>query len=426
MTKHWIVAALLFSTASLAFGEDWPQWMGPQRDGVWNETGILEKFPASGAKVKWRQPVSLGYAGPAVVGNQVFVFDYVLNDGTVKNDPGGRVDLQGKERLQCLDAETGKVVWKYEYEQAYAISYPSGPRCTPTVVDGKVYILGAEGMLSCVDAEKGTKVWSRELKKDFKTESPIWGFSSHPLVDGDRLFCVVGGEGSVAVAFDKNDGKELWRALSASESGYAPPSIIEHQGVRQLLIWDADKLNSLNPESGKVYWSQPLKPGYGMAIMTPQHKGDYLFASGIGNVGALLKLSSGKPAVEPVWWGEAKTALYAANSTPLIDGDTLYGVDCDTGFLMAVRLSDGKRLWGNRGTHCRQTPWSARDRLPRQARRSLLHLRRERRSCDGEAIAREVRRNLAGPRSRANRRSFRAQRRLVAPGIREQELLRAE
>lgn len=339
------VAVVLCMLGAACFGDDWPQWMGKNRDGVWSEKGIVEKFPSGGPKVRWRAPANLGYAGPAVVGNRVYLFDYVPTQGEVKNNPGDRIALQGSERLQCLDANTGEVVWKYEYACPYSISYPSGPRCTPTVADGKVYALGAEGNLTCLDAQTGEVLWSKDFKKDYNAKVPIWGFASHPLVDGDNVYCVVGGEGSIAVAFHKDTGKEVWKALSASEQGYAPPSIIESSDVRQLLIWDADKLNSLHLQTGKVYWSLPLKPSYGMSIMAPQKSGDYLFASGIGNVAALIKLSTGKPGAEIVWTGKPKTALYAANTTPLIDGQTLYGVDCDTGFLMAVDLKTGERLW---------------------------------------------------------------------------------
>jgi outer membrane protein assembly factor BamB len=159
----------------------------------------------------------------------------------------------------------------------------------------------------------------------------------------------VGGEGSVAVAFDKDTGRELWRALSASESGYCPPSIIESAGVRQLVIWDADKLNSLDPATGTVLWSQPLKPAYGMSIMAPRvaatPRGQVLFASGIGRVGALYTLAADKPGASVAWRGDPKSAVYCANSTPFIASDTLYGCDCETGFLTAVDLATGKRLW---------------------------------------------------------------------------------
>lgn len=345
MKLCWSALVVVLSLTAASLAADWPQWMGENRDGVWPETGILETFPASGPKVKWRFPVKLGYAGPSVVGDRVYVFDYLRSSGEIENNPGARVELQGKERVQCLSAATGKPIWSHEYDCPYSISYPSGPRCTPTVADGKVYALGAEGHLTCLDAAKGDVIWKKDLKAEYKTQSPIWGFCAHPLVDGDKLYCIVGGAGSVAVCFHKDTGRELWKALTASEPGYAPPSIIEHGGVRQLFIWDADKLSSLNPQSGKVYWSQPLKPSYGMSIMTPQKAGDYLFASGIGNVGAMFKLADKPQAPEVVWRGAAKTALYAANTTPLIEGKTMYGVDCDSGMLIAVDVESGKRLW---------------------------------------------------------------------------------
>jgi outer membrane protein assembly factor BamB len=217
------------------------------------------------------------------------------------------------------------------------------------VADGKVYTLGSEGNLFCLDAATGRVIWSKDFKKDYSAPTPLWGFCGHPLVDGNRLVCLVGGEGSVAVAFDKDTGRELWRCLSASESGYCPPSIIESAGVRQLLIWDADKLNSLDPVTGTVLWSQPLKPDYGMSIMAPRvaatPRGQVLFASGIGRVGALYTLAADKPGATIAWRGDPKSAVYCANSTPFIAGDTLYGCDCETGFLTAVDLATGKRLW---------------------------------------------------------------------------------
>jgi outer membrane protein assembly factor BamB len=330
-------------------GDDWPQWMGPQRDGVWRESGIVQAIPAAGLPVKWRVPVKGGYSGPAVADGRVYLADYDHGDGAVANSPNDRTQLTGRERLLCLDAATGTLLWKHEYDCPYAISYASGPRCTPTVADGKVYMLGAEGNLLCLDAKTGAVVWSKDFKIDYAAPTPIWGFCGHPLVDGNRLVCLVGGAGSVAVAFDKDTGKELWRAVSASEQGYCPPTLIETAGVRQLMIWDADKLNSLDPATGKLFWSEPLKPAYGMSIMAPQvadtKQGRVLYASGIGRVGALFALAPGGTGVKVLWRGEPKTAVYCANSTPFIAGNTLYGCDCETGFLTAVDLATGARLW---------------------------------------------------------------------------------
>jgi outer membrane protein assembly factor BamB len=165
----------------------------------------------------------------------------------------------------------------------------------------------------------------------------------------DLVICVVGGEGSVAVAFDRVSGTERWRALTASEQGYCPPTIIESAGIQQLLIWDADNLNSLEPATGRQLWSEPLKPTYGMSIMVPQLgelNGDQvLFASGIGKIGALYSLAKDSPGAQVVWRGGPKNAMYCANSTPFIEKNTIYGCDCQTGMLTAVDLESGDRLW---------------------------------------------------------------------------------
>jgi outer membrane protein assembly factor BamB len=342
------VAAVVVATTGVR-ADEWPQWMGPKRDGAWREAGVVDAIPSGGLPVKWRVAVKGGYSGPAVVGGRVYLTDYDRASGDTANDPSHRNELTGRERVLCFDAATGATIWKHEYECPYAISYPAGPRCTPTVSDGRVYTLGAEGKLLCLDAAKGTVLWSRDFKKEFGAPTPIWGFCGHPLVDGELLICLVGGPGSVAVAFDKNTGRERWRAVTASESGYCPPTIIESGGVRQLLIWDADKINSLDPATGKEYWSQPLKPAYGMSIMAPRVAdtagGKVLFAGGIGRVAALYRLAADAPAASVVWRGQPKTAVYCANSTPFVVGETLYGVDCDTGMLTAVDLPTGDRLW---------------------------------------------------------------------------------
>ncbi|OHB69016.1 MAG: hypothetical protein A2V70_20530 [Planctomycetes bacterium RBG_13_63_9] len=130
-----------------ALGDDWPQWLGPQRDSIWREKGIVETFPQQGLTIRWRAPVAGGYAGPAVVGNRVYVTDYVRASGDAQNDSSRRTRSEGRERALCLDAADGTLVWKHEYDCPYHVSYPAGPRVTPTVAGGKVYTLGAMGNL---------------------------------------------------------------------------------------------------------------------------------------------------------------------------------------------------------------------------------------------------------------------------------------
>ncbi len=344
-----VAATCLFAPGKSAHGDDWPQWMGPRRDGVWREKGIVETIPASGLSVKWRVPVKGGYAGPAVVDGRVYLMDYDRTEGSLSNSPNDRTQLAGSERILCFDAATGKLLWKHEQVVPYAISYASGPRCTPTVVDERVYALGAEGNLTCLDAKTGRVFWAKDFKREYNAPTPIWGFCGHPLVEGDLLVCLVGGPGSVAVAFDRKTGKERWRSLTASESGYCPPTMIEVGEKRLLVVWDADNLNALELATGRVLWSQPLKPMYGMSIMAPQvadtPTGRVLFASGIGRVGALFKLAADGSNANVLWRGEPKTAVYCANSTPFIANGTIFGCDCDTGKLTAVDLATGRRLW---------------------------------------------------------------------------------
>ncbi len=346
MTVRLLFAGIfLLSVALHANADDWPQWMGAHRDGVWHEKGIIETFPEGGPKTLWRVKIGSGYAGPAVADGRVYVTDLVTKSDINKlSDPAAQPKLGGKERIVCLDAKTGAELWKHEYDVTYQISYPTGPRCTPTVEGGKVYALGAMGNLFCLDAKKGTVLWSKDFKKDFAAKTPYWGYSGHPLVVGDKLICVVGGKGSAVVAFDKDTGKELWKALDSKDAGYSPPTVITAGGKQQLLVWLPETIDSLDPQTGKVYWSMPLVPEYGMSIMAPRQSGDYLFTGGIGWKALLLKLAKDKPAAEEVWRGEKDNAIYPVNSTPIVEDGTIYGID-QPGQLRAVDLVTGKRLW---------------------------------------------------------------------------------
>lgn len=336
---------VLFLLPFLTQADDWPQWLGPERDGVWRESGIVESFPEDGPEILWRVPAGWGYSSPTVAGGKVYLSDYLISEGEVVNNPSGRNVLQGSERIRCFDAATGEEIWSHSYVQPYFISYPGGPRSTPTVADGKVYALGAEGKFLCLDAATGELIWEQDWKEIYGIESPIWGFSAHPLIVGDTLYALVGGEGSVAVAFHKDTGEVKWKALSAAEPGYCPPTMIEHAGVAQLLIWHPESLNSLNPVDGSVYWSLPLKPGFGMSIMAPQKSGDKLFASGIGRIGAVMQLDSEKPGAEFLWRAKPKEALFAGNVTPLIIDGVIYGCDIDTSGFTAASLETGERFW---------------------------------------------------------------------------------
>jgi len=337
------------SVCGRAGADDWPQWLGPQRDGVWRETGIIEKFPEGGPQIRWRTPISAGYSGAAVAQGKVYITDRVLAEGAKNHKEPipqrPRKGIPGSERVLCLNEADGKLLWKYEYDCTYTCSYPLGPRATPTVHEGKVYTLGTEGNLYCFEAATGKVVWSRDFKKDYGAKTPIWGFSSHPLVDGQKLICVVGGEGSVAVAFDKDSGKEIWKGLTAKEQGYSPPMIYEFGGRRQLIIWNADSVNGLDPETGKVYWSQPTKTYQGMAIATPLKSGNDLFVTGYPNISLMLRITGDQPSATVVWnVKDTKKGLFIQFSSGQVEDGHIYGISSG-GWLSCIKADTGERLW---------------------------------------------------------------------------------
>src|SRR6516225_2909052 len=342
--------------SSAARADDWPQWLGPKRDGVWREAGILAKFPPGGPKVRWRAPISEGYSGPSVAGGKVYITDRVRTKGVANpKDPfDKKVRVAGVERVLCLNEADGAVVWKHEYPCEYRISYPAGPRTSPVVAGGKVYTLGAMGDLFCFDANSGKIHWSKELLKDYDMSIPQWGFAAHPLIDGDRLICLVGGQGSVAVAFNKDTGKELWKALSASEPGYCPPMIYEIGGKRQLIIWHPNSVNALDPETGAVHWTQRygakkfIKAG--LTIPTPRLDRDKLFFTAFYDGPLMLQVGSDqKPHV--LWQGKGTgeqpnqtDGLHSIMPTPVIKDGYIYGI-CSYGELRCLDEATGKRIW---------------------------------------------------------------------------------
>ena len=340
------VFAVLFSTIAVSCrAEDWPGWMGKNRDSVVTETGYLKAIPKEGLKTEWRVPIHGGYAGPAVAAGRVYVTDYLVKSGANTNNPGGRDKLEGMERILCLDEKTGNTLWERSYDRPYNISYSTGPRATPTVDGELVYTLGAEGDLLCMSVVDGKVIWSKSLSIEYKVETPLWGHSAHPLIHGDLLYTLAGGEGSIVVALDKRTGVEKWRALSSSEIGYCAPSIIEIAGSKQLLVWTSDALNGLDLLTGKTFWSTPLKPSYAMSIAVPRLIGNKLFASGIGEVGAMIEIGADGKSAKELWRGEPKTALYSSNAPAFVDGNTIYGADCGTGQFIAFNATDGTRLW---------------------------------------------------------------------------------
>jgi outer membrane protein assembly factor BamB len=187
-------------------------------------------------------------------------------------------------------------------------------------------------------------IWSQKLKSVYKTDSPLWGYAAHPLIDGDNLITLAGGEGSQAVALNKKTGQEVWRFGVAKETGYSPPTIIQAGGVRQLILANPQAVNSVNPENGKLYWSIPYTADNGSIIMSPVHSGKHLFIGGYSNRNLLIELASNEPKAKELWRNQAKKGMSPVNVQPMVIGDIVYGCD-QSGELMAFEIASGNRLW---------------------------------------------------------------------------------
>jgi outer membrane protein assembly factor BamB len=337
-----IAIGLIVFDDLLSRADDWPQWMGPRRDNVWRETGLVATL-SSPPDVVWRAEVAGGYSGPAVAGGKVYVTDYVTKDN-VKIGNFDRKQATGMERILCLDEKTGRQLWKQEHSEKYGISYPSGPRSTPLVHADKVYPLGAEGQLACLDAASGDFLWGKNLKDVYKTKAALWGYASQPLIDGQKLILLAGGPGSHCVALNKDTGTEIWRTGTASEQGYSPPVIIQQAGVRQLILTSPDAVYAVDPETGKQLWSQEYKGDNGSIIMTPIHSGNHLFVAGYNNRNLMLELSVDQPGAKMLWRDEGQRSLSPVNVQPFLLDGRVYGLD-QGGQLRCFDIPSGAIQW---------------------------------------------------------------------------------
>ena len=339
----WLAILSVVGTTALVAGEDWPEFRGKGRLGVWNEDGILESFPDQGLDVIWRTPIGSGYSGPAVADGRVFVTDFRRAER-----------FRGFERILCLDEQSGEILWERDWEVDYTglhEIFAIGPRATPTVNGTRVYVLGTMGKLVVLDVASGHILWQKDFVEDYGATIPFWGMAGAPLVDGERVICVVAGEPDAkVVAFDKLTGKEIWRALSSDwEPGYSQPTIVEIADQRQLIIWHPRAISSLDPETGELYWEEPFNVEMGMTVSTPIVAGRYLFVSSFFDGARMLRVNKDDAGVTVVWrsTGESEintTRVHTVINTAVIEDGYLYGIDA-YGQLRCLDARTGERLW---------------------------------------------------------------------------------
>ncbi|MFH1920500.1 MAG: PQQ-binding-like beta-propeller repeat protein [Planctomycetota bacterium] len=325
------VAWSFFCGALLA--DDWPQWRGPGRDGVWNETGIMESFPPGGLKISWRVRVGGGLSSPVVAQGRVFLADVQLQK------PSAR------ERVLCFDEVNGKQLWSHQY----AVDYPDwafdpqhggGPRATPIIRDGRLFTLGALGHLFCLDAAKGVVVWEKSLAKEYGVKE-FTGITASPLIeDGLLILCICAKPAACVVAFDKNTGKEAWKALDDSFT-YSSPIILEAGGRRQLIVWTQEAVTSLDPTTGRTWWREPIRTPGDHAVSTPVFSNHRLLIAGL-----MLKLDADKPAASVLWpkTRAVSKRILSNTSTALLRGEYVFSAKT-SGELVCLEAGTGKQVW---------------------------------------------------------------------------------
>lgn len=325
-------------TAAEPTGDDWPQFRGPSRDGVWRETGVLQKFAGPELPIKWRVPVSNGYTGPTVAAGRVYLCDRLT-------------EPEQQERVLCFDAATGKALWSHAYPCVYkGVAYSDGPRASVTIHQGRAYSFGAMGHLHCFDAATGKVLWKRACADEFQARVPTFGISSDPMIDENRVVVQFGGaNGACVVAFDQKTGEERWRSLE-DRAGYGAPIVIRQGGKRVLLVWTGEHLTGLDPATGKLLWDYAQKCTPEMdSIVTPLVQGDRVFLSCWFGGARMLRLKSDPLGVEELWVrrgpAERNTdGFHALFTNPLWLGDHLYGIDT-YGELRCLDAKNGDRLW---------------------------------------------------------------------------------
>jgi outer membrane protein assembly factor BamB len=322
LPAKWVLPALLVGLAAGPLkAADWPQWRGPQRNGISAETGWLTRWPAAGPKRLWSARVGEGFSSVAVAGGRVYAIGNASN----------------QDRVSCLNAETGKPVWSYAYASP-AGDY-GGPRATPVLDGGNVYTFSRDGVALCLNAGNGKVVWQKDLRRETGAQPPQWGFAGSPLISGNLAIYNLGAAGT---GVDKGTGKIVWRSATEA-SGYASPLAYTVGNQQGVAIFTASAIAGLNPANGRLLWQFPWQTNFGVNAADPIFSGNTVFISSNYEKGcALLRLGGGQPAA--VW--QNRNMRNHFNSCVLVGG-ALYGND--QGTLKCIDLATGAGRWQQRG-----------------------------------------------------------------------------
>jgi outer membrane protein assembly factor BamB len=333
MRKLWIAFVIgLFAGLARGAGNDWPQFLGPDRNGQYHGNDLNDTWPRGGPAVLWHRDIGKGWAAPVVRDGRLLLFHRVGNT----------------EKLECLDALTGKQIWVADSATAYQddFGFDDGPRATPTIAGDSVFTYGAEGALRCHALSTGKETWAVDTKGRFNQEKGFFGMACSPLVEADAVILNIGAAGAGVVAFDRTTGKTLWKATD-DEAGYSSPVATTIGGKRYILAFTRAGLNALDPATGKIYFQYPYRSKMNASVnaATPLVVDDSVFLSASYETGAtLLRFHEAGP--EKLWADDG--VLSNHYSTSIIHAGFLYGFDGrqeEGQHLRCVELKTGKVRW---------------------------------------------------------------------------------
>ena len=322
---------LLLVAPAVVLSADWPQFRGPGRDAISEETGLVSGWGENGPKELWRVPIGAGFSAVTVVGDSVFTLD----------------SKEGREYAVALDAGSGTELWRTDIGGLFENDFGNGPRSTPTWDDGALFLVASLGQLTSIDAESGAIRWRRDLRKDFDSPLPNWAFSSSPLVLGDSVIVEIGGtEDRTIGAFDRKTGALEWTGGSG-EIAYSSPILVPFNGTTQIVFLTKNGLSALSP-AGERLWSSEFVPELGIKPAPPVFVApDLVFASASYDAGAkaVRMIADGSTIrVEDVW--QHRLMRNHFNGSVEVDGH-LCGFD--KAFLKCIDAATGEQTWVKRG-----------------------------------------------------------------------------
>lgn len=332
--RAWL--AFVLGTCSLAIAADWPQWRGPQRTGISQETGLLKEWPAGGPKMLWQvKEIGDGYSTPAVVGERLYL---ISNKG------------MDNEFVHCLSAADGHELWSTTIGKVGPNDGPQYPasRSTPTVDGARLFALGSDGDIACLETASGKLVWKKNLREDFGGQFGKWAYAESPLVDGDAVVVTPGGAEATLLKLNKASGDVIWKGPveGGDKAGYASIIVVEAGGVRQYVQFLEKGLVGVDAQSGKFLWRyDKTAQGSPANIPTPVAKDAFVYSASNRGGAGLVQLKGGTNAFDAEQVYATPQLPSSIGGAVLVDGN-LYGTNSQG--LICADFATGKVKWQDR------------------------------------------------------------------------------